>query len=36
LFILILLIIPLGAGGSILSRIVDPPVTALLRLLIGF
>ena len=36
LYILILLIIPLGGGGSILSRIINPPVEALFRLLIGF
>lgn len=36
LFILILLILPLGGGGSILGRIVNPPVLALYRLLIGF
>jgi Zn-dependent protease len=35
-FILILLIIPIGSGGSILSQIVNPPVDALFRLLIGF
>lgn len=34
-FILILLIVPFG-GRSILSRIIDPPVEALLRLLLGF
>ena len=36
LFILILLIIPLGAGGSILGQIINPPVEILSRLLLGF
>ena len=36
LFILILLILPLGPGGSILGQIVNPPVAALRQLLVGF
>ena len=36
LFILILLIIPLGSGGSIIGHIIGPPVVALRQLLIGF
>jgi Zn-dependent protease len=37
LFILILLILPLGpGGGSILGQIVNPPVAALRQLLVGF
>jgi len=36
LFILILLIIPLGSSGSILGQVINPPVIALYRLLIGF
>jgi Zn-dependent protease len=36
LLILILLIIPLGSSGSILGQVINPPVIALYRLLIGF
>ena len=35
LFILILVILPLGGGGSILSQVINPPVFGLYRLLLG-